>query len=443
MLFMQFAAALAMYIIAQQRLVNVDVVYIAPPPPPGRRPPRPPSAPPSPGPATSTPSPPLSGGAARHLLQQFGQQPHPALPPSLSPPPPAPAPNTNATAGEHWACLLETNPADTGACGGITVLWWWSFAMVVPLCLGPIITTVTSGSPDSAASTLGCLISGPVFISMLSLTVVYGITGQELDRTARAADAAGLPGGGARRQVVACAWVALAGGVVDAASSLWCTWTGLRTGKALAPLLGLLFPLYVLAWPLRVAWRRVREPVCREVRQCCVFCLAAASCLPLRDVERLAAAAQAGRSGGAAELVVVDGREVCFGEWDGYVRGRCPSSSSSYGGGGGGGGGEPDGGRGAAGPPTAPAGVAVEGQVGLEMALGRGDAGVVKVEVGEQEQAPARRPGRGRLRGRGDDTAGDTDEPVPVAVVAGAWSGRLGGGGSSAEGQGGDLAHNW
>ncbi|PNW85941.1 hypothetical protein CHLRE_03g199090v5 [Chlamydomonas reinhardtii] len=329
-----------MYLIAQKCLVDVDgVAYVAPPPPPG-------PSPPHLGAAPTPPLPPLPGTrAARLLLQQPSQHPPPSLPPPPFPPPhppssalPAPpTPSSHLTAGQqHWACLLETNPNNTGACGGIAVLWWWSFAMVVPLCLGPLITTITtttssssssSGSQDASASTssiMGCLVSGPVFIGMLSLTVVYGITGEELDRTAALADAAGLPGATARRQVIVCAWLGLVGGLVDTFSSMWCTWTGLRTRRALNPLWALLVPVCVLAWPLRRLWRAVREPVCAVVGELCVCWLAAASCLPRRAVRRLAAAEQArrGHSAGEEEVVVVDGQKVYFGEWGGYVRGK-------------------------------------------------------------------------------------------------------------------------
>lgn len=157
-----------------------------------------------------------------------------------------------------------------------------------------------------------------------SLSVVYGITGEELDRTAALADAAGLPGATARRQVIVCAWLGLVGGLVDTFSSMWCTWTGLRTRRALNPLWALLVPVCVLAWPLRRLWRAVREPVCAVVGELCVCWLAAASCLPRRAVRRLAAAEQArrGHSAGEEEVVVVDGQKVYFGEWGGYVRGK-------------------------------------------------------------------------------------------------------------------------
>lgn len=117
----QFAAAMAMYLIAQKCLVDVDgVAYVAPPPPPG-------PSPPHLGAAPTPPLPPLPGTrAARLLLQQPSQHPPPSLPPPPFPPPhppssalPAPpTPSSHLTAGQqHWACLLETNPNNTGACG--------------------------------------------------------------------------------------------------------------------------------------------------------------------------------------------------------------------------------------------------------------------------------------------------------------------------------------
>ncbi|KAG2444067.1 hypothetical protein HYH02_009010 [Chlamydomonas schloesseri] len=444
MLFIQFAAALAMYIIAQQRVMHVDgVMYVAPPPPPRPFPaPSPASSPgsgltppPPPPPPPPSPIPAMPVSTARRLLQQSSQeqqqqQQQPELPPlSLLPPPPAtpppaPSPPANTTAagsGRRWACLFEMNPSNTGVCGGITVLWWWSFAMVVPLCLGPIISTATSSSRESTGSyNMGCLVSGPVFIGMLSLIVVYGITGTELDRAAQMADAAGIPGAAARQQVLVCCFVGLLGGILDTGSSMWCTWTGLRSRRALAPLAGLLFPLWVLSWPLRRVWRSVREPVLRGVRECCVCCLAAASCLPESAVKRLAAAEQE-RRGREAELVVVEGRKVCFGEWDGYVRGTCAHEDDPHGAAGsGGGGGDGSGGggvNGAAGSLVAVAdeitGDAGAGHAGGAAAVQRRvvttvavvDTAQVKVEVspggGEASDGPAGlRPARGRLRGR-------------------------------------------
>ncbi|KAG2444063.1 hypothetical protein HYH02_009006 [Chlamydomonas schloesseri] len=173
---MQFAAALAAFIITRDNLVDVTVAYSFPPPPP-----------------RNSTFPPLAP-----------KPPSPALPPS----PPGPSPGLVT-----FACLFDTNPHERETtCKSVVIAFWLSVALVGVYG----ITTCSMGT--RVAIWLWVF----TFMTATGWIIMWGIVAKGCGSARASADAAGLPGHSPRQGVEVAAWVALAGGGVD-----WLAWFAL------------------------------------------------------------------------------------------------------------------------------------------------------------------------------------------------------------------------